>query len=305
MSNLKKIGSQILSLVKYLGDDQLTLSDFRKRARTVDLSIIEEMAVTAKVPHLTAITVHVFYQDFVPLLRNKLESWPAGTPVFISTPFDYIKKDIEDTLAPMSFSLDVRICRNRGRNFAPLFVEFSKELLKFDSFVHIHSKKSLHSKTSLGDNWSIRSIDAVLNPSKAIRLAQIANLNPSIGLGYADSSDLIRGINFRWGVNTNKLFDLMSDLRYVKEVRKRGPIVFPAGGMFWAKTEALRELLEFHWTYEMFPEEKGQLDGTLQHGLERLIGEYALAKGFSHAIYVPGRDLFLLEGTYKDRAEIH
>ena len=53
------------------------------------------------------------------------------------------------------------------------------------------------------------------------------------------------------------------------------------GTMFWAKTDAIRPLLEQRFKLEDFPEEAGQTDGTIAHTLERMIVPLALKQGFS------------------------
>ena len=53
-------------------------------------------------------------------------------------------------------------------------------------------------------------------------------------------------------------------------------IVFPVGNMFWARVDAI---LPFFTNIQMsdFPIEKGQVDGTIAHAIERLwvyVAEY-------------------------------
>ena len=43
---------------------------------------------------------------------------------------------------------------------------------------------------------------------------------------------------------------------------------FPSGNMFIARTNAIRQLLDYPFTSDDFPEELGQLNGTLQHIIE-------------------------------------
>jgi len=68
-----------------------------------------------------------------------------------------------------------------------------------------------------------------------------------------------------------------------ENIKWSGRLLFPAGGMFWVKTDAIRPLLEFPWTYEVFPGESGQIDGATQHGIERVIGELTRARGYRQA----------------------
>ncbi|PLX75969.1 MAG: hypothetical protein C0614_10435, partial [Desulfuromonas sp.] len=58
---------------------------------------------------------------------------------------------------------------------------------------------------------------------------------------------------------------------------------FPAGSMFWARSEALRPIFDSGLTANDFPEEQGQTDGTLAHCLERFLVPSAQQSGF-HAI---------------------
>ena len=68
---------------------------------------------------------------------------------------------------------------------------------------------------------------------------------------------------------------------------KAGPprkIVCPAGSMLWARTTALRNLVDAAFSYSEFDGEAGQLDGTLAHAFERLFVYIAKDNGFSSCI---------------------
>ena len=48
-------------------------------------------------------------------------------------------------------------------------------------------------------------------------------------------------------------------------------VQFPSGSMFWARTKALKRLYLLNLQYKDYPYERGQLDGTLAHAIERLL----------------------------------
>lgn len=55
---------------------------------------------------------------------------------------------------------------------------------------------------------------------------------------------------------------------------------FPAGSMFWARTSALRPLLDCRLSPSDFPDEMGQKEGTIAHAIERLFLVSCEAAGF-------------------------
>ncbi|MGA8712017.1 MAG: rhamnan synthesis F family protein [Roseiarcus sp.] len=54
---------------------------------------------------------------------------------------------------------------------------------------------------------------------------------------------------------------------------------FFGGTMFWVRPEALRPLRELRLA-DAFPEEKGLLDGGLEHAIERLFATSVIAAGY-------------------------
>ena len=81
-----------------------------------------------------------------------------------------------------------------------------------------------------------------------------------------------------WGRNFHGTKDFLHRLGI--EIDHRNLIEFPAGSMFWFKPKALAPLLNCGLTFDDFPEELGQVDGTLAHVIERAFLFVVEAAGF-------------------------
>jgi len=286
MTVFRKIGT----LVRWLFDTDKSIDDFRKKSNWSEAQLIDEL-VRNPDPQPIALTAHVFYKEFATEVISALKSISQVSKVYISTPSEEIKKQLDTFLSSSGYKYDVRVTPNRGRNFGPLLVEFSRELLKETSFIHVHSKKSLHSPDFAGD-WVRRNTKLLLSESGIQRIRALTQLDSQIGLAFVDARDLLYGTNFRWGRSLTIAQDFFAKRRGFEKIKWSGRLSFPSGGMFWVKTDAIRPLLEIDWTYEMFPIEEGQMDGTLQHAIERVIGELPASLGFRHAAYIKSQDRF-------------
>jgi lipopolysaccharide biosynthesis protein len=289
------MNSKLRSLGYFLLDSNKSFSEFLFDRQQISKKLLPEDKSTKLFIDGVALTAHVYYADFIPKLFKLTEDWPRGSKLFVSTTSVELKEEILDYFAKSRFTLDVRVVPNIGRNFAPLLVEFSKTLQNFEYFVHVHSKKSSHSRNGMGAEWGMRNLHLLLEPSHLNRAILLMKRWQNVGIVFADSRDLLRGLNFRWGQNrapTKKLFEAIPGF---EKIRWRGRISFPAGGMFLARSSSVREILDLPWSYDLFPPEQGQLDGTLQHGIERLFGELPLAKGLSQAIFLTRMDGFYIE----------
>lgn len=239
-------------------------------------------------------TAHVFYPDFVDELIPVIRELPEESTVLITTPNVDIKRELETALARPGLFLEVRLCPNRGRNFGPLLVEFGPRLRDVSSFIHVHSKKSEHGQEIQMAEWRRRLTGLFMDRHNLRKVQTLLENNPGIGLVYPEVRDLFRNLSFRWGLNKSPTRQKISQNPVLSEVKWQGHLQFPAGGMFWVRTEAIAPILELDWKYDDFPTELGQLDGTLHHGIERLIGECARITGFSHASFIESDDSFII-----------
>ena len=232
-----------------------------------------------------AITLHIFYEDYVDRFYQKLSKLDFNFDLFVSVPSIQIeKKAIKKFSSLKCRNLVVKVVPNRGRNFAPLLVEFSKSLINYEVFAHLHSKKSLFTGKEQFE-WSDYLLESLISPYWAkdhlSRLSQPSDQTPGLifpmkppGLPYWANHWLK---NSRGGRFLNNNLGL--------NLKVSGPITYPIGGMFWARTDSLIQLLSFPWNYDHFEEESGQIDGTLAHAVERYISALVKHNGFSSLAY--------------------
>jgi lipopolysaccharide biosynthesis protein len=269
---------------------------------TSDLFEVEQLEGKVEAPtnttqHRTAVVAHIFYESYLTKLALAIENNPTHT-FFVTTSRRELIPELE-TFALQYENIQYCLVPNRGRNFPSVFVQFSPELLKFDAVIHVHSKKSPHVRGSIGTDWGSSLWDLLLlDKSLGQRISKIVSKNPEIGLVSLDVGTFIGRNNFRWGKSGKNLLLSPWNSLNLKRDDDASNFLFPAGGMFWARTEALRPLLELNLTFQDFPEELGQIDGTAQHFLERAIAPVAERQGFRHLVYTFHNDTFRLAKSY-------
>lgn len=234
-----------------------------------------------------AIHLHLFYVDLLDEFINYLNNMPYSFDLFIST---RESEDIESIKAKCSHISNLAQCHvrpvaNRGRDIAPLYVEFGKEIQQYDYFLHIHSKKSLYTGTEQ-KNWRNYSLETLLGSPEQIKkiFGLFAKRSEKAGLFYPEPDADFPMWGLDWLSNEAQGHHLLSRLHIQPE---RGPFYYPAGSFFWARTKALQPVFDLKLSLKDFPEEQGQTDGTLAHVLERAIQFVAISQEHNAAIYDP------------------
>jgi hypothetical protein len=82
------------------------------------------------------------------------------------------------------------------------------------------------------------------------------------------------------GVRT-LLHDISSEVEADKIMESPGQYGYFASTMFWARLDAIQSLLDLHLLPEDFESEKGQIDGTFAHAIERVLGLAPVLGSFS------------------------
>jgi O-antigen biosynthesis protein len=220
--------------------------------------------------------LHIFYPELAPTIADYLGKIPANIDIYISTNRDSIDKlkEIFDGLEN-SKNVQVKSFPNIGRDVAPFIVGFGEEVTQYDLILKLHSKKSPHSNALSGwfehclDNL-IGSIDVFHTIMRELNKDDVAIIYPvenyALSLGIKHDSC--------WGHedgNYDKAKPLLNKLG-LHQIDRNSEFIFPTGNMFWCKPTVLKPILDWGLKFEDFDNEGGQIDGTLAHSIERLIG---------------------------------
>lgn len=237
--------------------------------------------------------LHVHFEEFIDDFAARLQEFPARSEFFMTATSGVAAKKLKAVLESEQRPWEIRVVPNRGRNFGPLLVEYGKKMTEFEFILHLHSKKSSHAGKILNTEWADLIFQRLMSATYLRGALSFMVENPKVGLIYRDLAGRFRKVNSYWGANRGPLTQSDFYKSSKAHLNWKLPVAYPIGGMFLARTQSLRQLLEFEWKYEMFPEEKGQLDGTLQHSVERYVGFLATFNNFEHGVFSGSPDTFI------------
>jgi FMN phosphatase YigB (HAD superfamily) len=243
------------------------------------------------------VMAHVYYADLIDEFSAALSLVPVPFTLLVSV----VDADAE-ALARRRFAalpqvscLVVKRVENRGRDIAPLLVTFHDEILALDLIGHIHTKKSLYTGSEqIG--WRQYLLERLFGSTE--RLAWIFGMfqaDPKLGMVYPESH---AGMPL-WGHTLLSNADVCVELanRMGVAIDRQRYIDFPAGSMFWARVPAIQPLYDLRLRLDEFPTECGQIDGTLQHAVERLLGIVTRHRAYRLGILpMDGRLALAVEG---------
>ena len=224
-----------------------------------------------------AAVVHIFYPELAAELKNLLLNIPCAVDVFISTTSPEKKFAIEKIFGDFDKgSVTIKIFVNRGRDIAAAFVGFREIYKNYDVCLHIHSKKSPHAQNILF-GWRDNLYKNLLGSPEIVGGILKILAQEKVGLIFPQYFNPIR-TSIDWGKNYSVTKNFLRGLGI--EIDQRNLLEFPAGSMFWFKPAALAPLIDSDLTFDDFPEEGGQIDGTIAHAIERAFLFIVEAAGF-------------------------
>ena len=223
-----------------------------------------------------AVIIHAFYPDALGALLDKARNIPGRVDLFLSTDTPEKRGQIATLCEAWDRgAVEIAVTPNRGRDIAPKLIAFHDVYARYALFLHLHTKKSPHGGAPLS-RWSGHLVENLIGSPEIVAGILSLFADERLGVVFPQHLPEIRGI-LNWGYD----YDLARTLarRMGVAIDKNRVLEFPSGSMLWGRGAALRPLLDLRLTFEDFPAEDGQVDGTLAHAIERCMLISAEAAG--------------------------
>jgi GT2 family glycosyltransferase len=258
-------------------DDAVSVSPLTpaEAARPIEIDYSVSVPFSfARVPNLNrgsvAAIVHLHYEELAGEFRSYLSNVPVDLDVYISTTDSFRASVIKKAFSGWAKgTVEVRVVPNRGRDIAPKFVAFSDVYDRYDYVVYLHGKRSKHAKyANVLSPWRHFLLENLLGtPEVVASVLHAFGQNPKLGIIASQHFEPIRHWA-NWGGNFPNAEKLARRMGF--SLNERDPLDFPSGSMFWARTAALKPLLDLRLKTDDFDAESNQTDATLAHAIERI-----------------------------------
>ena len=232
-----------------------------------------------------AIQAHIFYESLISELINKINNMPIKFDLYISVISNKVKEKIfnyiNNSESKLNY-LEINIYENKGRDVLPFLRQLKDKFKNYKYILHVHTKRSL-SNPYIGFLWRNYLYNNLLGDSNIISeiLMNFDNSN-KIGIIFPETYYLIFNDANILKSKTKKYTNFI-----LKKIFPRNEIgnlkAFPAGNMFWSRTEAIFQIFIFDF-YRYFSKEKDQKNDTIMHGIERIWLYLVKMNGFSYKI---------------------
>lgn len=226
-----------------------------------------------------AVQAHIYFIDLVDELIKQFNNIPYPFDLFITTDSERKKKILLSSFKKhcKCRRIKVLVLQNRGRDVAPFLVQMAPVITNYEYIGHFHTKKTV--ATEYGNDWRKYLFTNLLGNEEYLkRLFCMFETEKSLGIAFPELYPPIRE-HAKWNGENEGLKQLLNKMHCDSELPDQ--LDFPAGDMFWARTEAVKPIFKLNLKQEDFPEEQGQRYATIAHQIERSWVYIAKSTGFS------------------------
>lgn len=281
-SQIAHICTRVAAIIVHLLHGRLRLTSLRLLGRSAQSGIRAGQAPSAT-PRATAVC-HVFYPSLFDQVVSAAQRAPFVDRILITCPTENysVIKELTKPYASSSPEMQIEVAArpNAGRDVLPFFHLLHHPWLQdADLVLKIHTKRSPHLVAGRGDSWRTSLLEGLspVVPSRRYGLARSLAATASVS-----KPCLVWPARWAYSVESWGANRVATQSLSVRHRRFRtGPLLFPAGTMFWCNQAFLQQLAvlpPFDPTRSLQHNESS-LDGTLAHSLERVFGQLALEHG--------------------------
>ena|GEM_PF-2838791 len=255
----------------------------KSASREVDCAVAVPFAsgsfTSGPAAHVAAIC-HIFHDQVAPEFRRYLQNIPFPFDVFITTDTPSKQAAIRHCFADWDVgAVDIRLATNRGRDIAPKLIAVRDVYARYEYVLHIHSKRSVYPEL-VKSHWRRFLLENLLGSPEVVgSIFDAFARYPDLGILAPQHFEPVRR-DVHWGGNFGLAESLAS--RMGIPLSEDGRLDYPSGSMFWARSAALKPLLDLNLSFEDFPVESNHGDATANGRAPR--AESVIFAPLAHAI---------------------
>jgi Lipopolysaccharide biosynthesis protein len=234
-----------------------------------------------------ALVLHIYFVDLIEYCLQYALSMPQQSDIYITTDSEEKKQVILSAFSKLIVnSLDVLVIPNRGRDISALLIATKPFIMDYDYVCFAHDKKVSQLDMGIkGESFSYKCFQNILKTDIYVEnIISTFEENPRLGLltpPPPEHGDYYTTLGITdWGSNYKNTVNLAKLLNINISMNKNKEPIAPLGTMFWFRPCALKPLFDYNWSYEKFPKEPNDVDGTLLHAIERIYPFIAQQQGF-------------------------
>ena len=227
----------------------------------------------------TCIIFHIYYEDIVEgILSEYLYPIRNDVDTLITTSESISTETIEKLKNHLP-NLHISTSENRGRDIRPFLQIYPFIFEKhYEICCKIHTKKSIHRID--GESLRRHALDSLLK-CDVDKIAQQFSHDEELGMIVPPDTFLYLSENSDWYENNRPWLDELLTRMGERDQIGKYQFDFPAGSMYWFRVASLTKLLDRQFIdLDEFEPEAGQLDGALQHSVERIISLLVRKAGY-------------------------
>ena len=229
-----------------------------------------------------AVFVNLYYPDTVNRYMNYLNGITEDIQIHVYSSNERTLKEAQKLQKRSNILYYLK--ENRGRDITTLLIAARKTLLQYKYVCFLHDKKANadYLKDDV-DIWIDNLWGNTIGSAQYIdQVLQLLENNSELGLlvppeGFG--TYISHWCGDTWLADYPLCKALAENLQLNTDMTE-DKLPFTIGTVFWAKTQALRTLLEKNWAYTDFPEEPMPIDGTISHAVEKILGYTAQDAGY-------------------------
>lgn len=239
-----------------------------------------------------AVIAHINYPELQKDCIGYLQQVPQSMDIFVTTKSMDIKHEVERVLsADGGRNVHVIMIGDRGREIRGMLIECAAVFSEYEYVCYVHDKRTAGniSDKKIGERYFCTLWENMLKSSRYIdHVLDFMEANKHIGLLAPPEPyhwNYFRYLGQEWTGNYQTTRQLADRLKLQCIISEEFP-PFILGTAFWCRSDALRPLFDYGFSEKDFEEEPLALDGTINHGIERIFQYVVQSQGYASGILV-------------------